>query len=280
MGTIAYTIVCGIGPRVPRRVPAVSRRERRKVAGIAAGAPAALAGAALRGAARCSRGRLRRAPDGDARARARRADRTSTTGSTRSTAASIYVVERGRARPPIVLSHGVTLSVRTWFHQLEALPEGGLPHDRVRPPRSRPVGARRRGPLAREPRARRADRARGSRPARRGARRPLDGRRRGAGVRHAVPRDRGRARRRHRVALDARARRRSARARRARRRASSRSRTARPTSQLAVGRRRTSGFLAARLGFGKRPASEPRRARAPDDGASARPRPGSTRRAR
>ena len=45
---------------------------------------------------------------------------------------------RGRRRgPPIVLSHGVTLSVRTWFHQLESLPEGRVPHDRVRPPRPR-----------------------------------------------------------------------------------------------------------------------------------------------
>ena len=35
---------------------------------------------------------------------------------------SIYVVEAGEG-PPIVLSHGVTLSVRTWFHQLELLPK-------------------------------------------------------------------------------------------------------------------------------------------------------------
>lgn len=38
---------------------------------------------------------------------------------------SIYVVENGDG-PPIVLSHGVTLSVRTWFHQLELLPKGGF----------------------------------------------------------------------------------------------------------------------------------------------------------
>lgn len=38
---------------------------------------------------------------------------------------SIYVVEAGEG-PPIVLSHGVTLSVRTWFHQLEALPKEGV----------------------------------------------------------------------------------------------------------------------------------------------------------
>jgi len=37
---------------------------------------------------------------------------------------TIYVVERGdELDPPIVLSHGVTLSVRTWFHQLEELPK-------------------------------------------------------------------------------------------------------------------------------------------------------------
>jgi pimeloyl-ACP methyl ester carboxylesterase len=38
---------------------------------------------------------------------------------------TIYVVESG-AGPPIVLSHGVTLSVRTWFHQLELLPKEGF----------------------------------------------------------------------------------------------------------------------------------------------------------
>lgn len=38
---------------------------------------------------------------------------------------TIYVVESGEG-PPIVLSHGVTLSVRTWFHQLELLPKDGF----------------------------------------------------------------------------------------------------------------------------------------------------------
>ena len=38
---------------------------------------------------------------------------------------TIYVVEAGDG-PPIVLSHGVTLSVRTWFHQLELLPKEGF----------------------------------------------------------------------------------------------------------------------------------------------------------
>src|SRR5258706_5377181 len=40
---------------------------------------------------------------------------------------TIYVVERGdELDPPIVLSHGVTLSVRTWFHQLDELPKEGF----------------------------------------------------------------------------------------------------------------------------------------------------------
>ncbi len=40
---------------------------------------------------------------------------------------TIHVVEQGNEfDPPVVLSHGVTLSVRTWFHQLEDLPKEGL----------------------------------------------------------------------------------------------------------------------------------------------------------
>ena len=40
---------------------------------------------------------------------------------------SIYVVERGdETAPPIVLAHGVTLSVRTWYHQLDELPDEGF----------------------------------------------------------------------------------------------------------------------------------------------------------
>ena len=38
---------------------------------------------------------------------------------------SIYVVESGEG-PPIVLSHGVTNSIREWFHQLESLPRAGF----------------------------------------------------------------------------------------------------------------------------------------------------------
>ena len=163
--------------------------------------PRALAGAGYAGQ-RVLASRLRHRPDGDA-ARAldapvyvdRRLDAFD--------GGSIYLVETGEG-PPIVLSHGVTNSIRSWFHQLESLPERRLPHDRVRPPWSRPVDGRHRRPLAREPRRGHAHRRRGARPARRGARRPLDGRRRGAGVRDAVPGDRGRAGRGHRVALDAR----------------------------------------------------------------------------
>ena len=43
----------------------------------------------------------------------------------------IYVVEAGEG-PPILLSHGVTLSTRTWFHQLELLPKDGF-RARLRP---------------------------------------------------------------------------------------------------------------------------------------------------
>jgi non-heme chloroperoxidase len=40
---------------------------------------------------------------------------------------TVYVVDNGNeADPPIVLSHGVTLSVRTWFYQLEDLPRQGF----------------------------------------------------------------------------------------------------------------------------------------------------------
>ena len=99
MGTIAYTIVCGIGPRVPRRYVVMSRARRiAKVAGVAVGAAVRLAASAY------AAQRLRRDADAARRPTATRAARstrrsTSTTGSTRTTAASIYVVERGRAGP-------------------------------------------------------------------------------------------------------------------------------------------------------------------------------------
>jgi non-heme chloroperoxidase len=88
----------------------------------------AAAGVAVTGwaAQRIAAGRARRRPDADARRaldvpiyvdhRLDSHDR-----------GTIYVVETGEASdPPIVLSHGVTLSVRTWFHQLELLPKDGF----------------------------------------------------------------------------------------------------------------------------------------------------------
>jgi pimeloyl-ACP methyl ester carboxylesterase len=94
-----------------------------KVAGIAAGAAAGVAGIAYAGE-RLVAARLRRNPDGEA-ARAldapvyvdRRLDAFD--------GGSIYVVEDG-AGPPIVFSHGVTNSIRTWFHQLEEFPRAGF----------------------------------------------------------------------------------------------------------------------------------------------------------
>src|SRR4051794_26260034 len=96
-----------------------------KRAGIAAGLAGGLAGAAYV-AQRTAARRMRRAPDDGAR-RALDAplyvDRVLDTHDR----GSIYVVEAGDAGdPPIVLSHGVTLSVRTWFHQLEDLPKEGF----------------------------------------------------------------------------------------------------------------------------------------------------------
>ena len=153
-----------------------------KVAGIAAGV---VAGARRRRRTRAQRvaaARVRRNPDGDAaraldapiyidrRLDAHRRRRRSTSSRT------------ARARRSCS-SHGVTNSMRTWFHQLETLPAAGF----------RAIAFDHRGhgksvlgyggSLAREPGARPANRDRGARPARRGARRPLDGRRRGAGVR-------------------------------------------------------------------------------------------------
>jgi hypothetical protein len=110
MDTIAYTIVCGIGPRVRggmSREPREARGHRRRaVGGLAAAAYAAELLAAAR---------VRRLPDADA-ARALDApihvDRRLDTHD----GGSLYVVEAGdESLPPIVLSHGVTLSVRTWF---------------------------------------------------------------------------------------------------------------------------------------------------------------------
>src|SRR4051794_3800443 len=98
------------------RVSAVKR------AGIAVGALGALAGIAY-GAPRLVARRMQRVPDGDA-PRALEADTYVDHMLDTHDRGTIYVVERGNELdPPIVLSHGVTLSVRTWFHQLEDLPK-------------------------------------------------------------------------------------------------------------------------------------------------------------
>jgi pimeloyl-ACP methyl ester carboxylesterase len=69
---------------------------------------------------------MRRAPDGDA-VRALEAPTYLSHRLDTHDRGVIYVVERGsELDPPIVLSHGVTLSVRTWFYQLEALPKEGF----------------------------------------------------------------------------------------------------------------------------------------------------------
>jgi pimeloyl-ACP methyl ester carboxylesterase len=94
-----------------------------KGAGIAVGVAAAAAGTAY-GAGRFVAARVRRRPDADA---ARSLDAPIYVDHRLEThdRGTIYVVESGDG-PPIVLSHGVTLSVRTWFHQLEALPKEGF----------------------------------------------------------------------------------------------------------------------------------------------------------
>jgi pimeloyl-ACP methyl ester carboxylesterase len=96
-----------------------------KRAGIAAGLAGGLAGAAYV-AQRTAARRMRRAPDGEAR---RALDTAMYVDQRLEThdRGTIYVVENGKHDdPPIVLSHGVTLSVRTWFHQLEELPKEGF----------------------------------------------------------------------------------------------------------------------------------------------------------
>ena len=94
-----------------------------KIAGASVATAAGLAGAGYAGQ-RALASRLKHRPDGDA-ARAldapvyldRRLDAFD--------GGSIYLVESGEG-PPILLSHGVTNSIRSWFHQLEALPQAGF----------------------------------------------------------------------------------------------------------------------------------------------------------
>jgi pimeloyl-ACP methyl ester carboxylesterase len=92
---------------------------------LAAGAAAGVA-ATVYAAERAAVRRIRRVPDGEAR-RAFESpiyiDHTIDTPDR----GTMYVVEAGpEGGPPIVLSHGVTLSVRTWFHQLEDFPKDGF----------------------------------------------------------------------------------------------------------------------------------------------------------
>jgi pimeloyl-ACP methyl ester carboxylesterase len=96
---------------------------KRALAAAGAAAGVALAGWA---APRIAAGRARRLPDADAR-RALEVPIYVDHRLDSHDHGSIYVVETGEATaPPIVLSHGVTLSVRTWFHQLELLPSDGF----------------------------------------------------------------------------------------------------------------------------------------------------------
>ena len=94
-----------------------------KVAGTAAGVAGAVAGAAY-GAQRLLARRVRSRPDGDA-ARALDAPIYIDRRLEAFDGGSIYVVEAGEG-PPIVLSHGVTNSIRTWVHQLDTLPQAGF----------------------------------------------------------------------------------------------------------------------------------------------------------
>jgi non-heme chloroperoxidase len=96
-----------------------------KRVGIGAGILGGVAGIAYT-APRLVASRLRRTADGDA---PRSLDAPTYIDRRLDThdRGTIYVVEQGNELdPPIVLSHGVTLSVRTWFHQLEELPKEGF----------------------------------------------------------------------------------------------------------------------------------------------------------
>jgi non-heme chloroperoxidase len=98
----------------------VSNKRR---AGIAAGVVAGATGLAI-GVPRIVAKRLRNRPDGEARQVLETPiyESASLPSHDRGT---IHVVSVGTG-PPIVLSHGVTLSVRTWVRQLETLPAQGF----------------------------------------------------------------------------------------------------------------------------------------------------------
>jgi pimeloyl-ACP methyl ester carboxylesterase len=94
-----------------------------KTLGLAAGAAITLAGAAY-GSQRVAAGRIRRHDDPDSSF-----DLVPAFDEIRSLPSpdggSISVISRGTG-PAIVLSHGVTLSVRTWVKQMESLPAAGF----------------------------------------------------------------------------------------------------------------------------------------------------------
>ncbi len=100
----------------------MSRARRLGIAAAAVGGVAA----AVYGTERIVAARLRRAPDDDAR-RVLEAPMYIDHQLDTHDRGTIYVVENGEIdAPPIVLSHGVTLSVRTWYYQLEDLPKDGF----------------------------------------------------------------------------------------------------------------------------------------------------------
>jgi pimeloyl-ACP methyl ester carboxylesterase len=92
--------------------------------GLVAAATAAGAGAVSYAGQRVAAARIRRNPD-DGASRALEAPMYASHTLPSHDGGTIHVVDNGDG-PPIVLSHGVTLSVRTWFHQLEALPREGF----------------------------------------------------------------------------------------------------------------------------------------------------------
>jgi pimeloyl-ACP methyl ester carboxylesterase len=93
---------------------------------IAAGTIGGVAAAGY-AAQRVAAGRVRRAPDGDAKRVLITTPYTEHLLDTHDPGGTLFVAESGDpAAPPILLSHGVTLSVRTWFYQLEQLPREGF----------------------------------------------------------------------------------------------------------------------------------------------------------
>ena len=97
---------------------------RRRV-GIGAAVAAGAAGAAMAGTRLAARW-VRREPDADAERVLESPVYTSHLLDTHDRGLINVVESGGELDPPIVLSHGVTLSVRTWFYQLEAFPKEGF----------------------------------------------------------------------------------------------------------------------------------------------------------